>query len=215
MFDGGFSSRIRISVAVGGIALGLLLVFLKVVLGIEAEPTRDVAAEAGVHAFTGGISQLGILLWGSMVGVALVAGLQMRRLARREEALFFLTATAGLVVISLDDALLFHEDVIPNHLGLEKQVTFPLFGVVATLWAYRFRVPILGSDRILLGLIVAAATLAVIVDLFGLWNRTGEDWIKLVAMIALAGWILDLALRALSAPRPTRAPGGGTPLPEK
>lgn len=211
----GNGSSIRIVVLGVGVALGIFLFVLKVVAGIETEPTRDVAAEAEVHAFTGGVSQVGIMLWGVIVGVALVAGLVMRRRGLREQTLFLLTAAAGFTLLGIDDALMFHEDVIPNHLGAGKEILFPLLCLVGLVWIYRFRAMLLQSDLFLLGLVVFGGVIAMAVDGFDLWSKAGEDWIKYVAIVALAGWVVDLALRLLSEPPQMRAPEAATPPPER
>lgn len=204
------SGPVRLAAFGGAVATGILILVLKIVIGVEGEPTTDVATEAEIHALTGGVSQAGLLVWGITAGAAAIVGAALWQQGRREESLFLLVAAAGIAFLGLDDALLLHEDVLKNHLGIPSYVTFMVFGSVMAAWAFRFRSLVLSSDVSLLFLTGVAVGLGMTVDLFELWSVAGEDWLKYVALAGLAGWVADTCLSLLATDRGT-SPGAGDP----
>lgn len=205
------SRSIRLAVLGGAVGVGILILVLKVVIGVEGEPTADVATEAEVHALTGGMSQAGLLVWGMVAGAAAIVGAALWRQGRREESIFLLLAAAGIGFLGLDDALLLHEDVFKRHLGVRSYVTFMVFGAVMAAWVFRFRSLVLASDLLLFGFAAVTAALGMIVDLLELWSTAGEDWMKYVALSGLVGWMTGVCLNLLAADPAEAEEAGGPP----
>jgi hypothetical protein len=192
-------TAVRVGVVAAAAAIGVLIGSLKLA-GVEGEPTKDIASEADVHALTGGISTAALLVWGATAGVAALAGTLLRRLGDLEASRCLLVAAAGIAFLGLDDALLLHEDIVPNQFGLPEPVYLSLPGLAALAWAYRFRALIRdSSDMVLFATMVFAFAVAVLVDVTNLWATAGEDWIGYVGLLSLAGWVFDTSIRLVTA----------------
>jgi hypothetical protein len=182
----------------------MLLLALRAV-GVEGEPTSDAVSQAEVHALTGGISTAGLLIWGATAGAAAIAGLALRAFGQVEASRFLLVTAAGVGYLGLDDALLLHEDIFPNQVGIPEPVVMALLAAGAMAWAGAFRVLILTTDVALLTFAAIAFATSILIDLAGIWSIAGEDWIGYVGLAALCGWTIDTCLRQLGASGSDRA----------
>ncbi|MEX2447950.1 MAG: hypothetical protein WD404_04305 [Solirubrobacterales bacterium] len=190
----------RILVVSGAALLGLLLLALWAI-GVEGEPTSDAVSQAEVHALTGGVSTAGLLIWGATAGAAAMAGVALRGFDQVEASRFLLISAAGIGYLGLDDALLLHEDILPNQAGISEPVVMALLVVGAIVWAVVFRALILTTDVALLAVAAIAFATSILIDLLGIWSIAGEDWVGYVGLAALCGWTVDTCLRQLGASR--------------
>jgi hypothetical protein len=175
------------------------------VAGVETSDLgRDPAVVGGLGADVGMLSQLGLMLWGLAVGACLLAAAAGYLRGDPQLAVFLASTAALLLVLGVDDALLIHEQVIPNKVGIAEEIVFLALGSLVLAYAARFRRELLGGDVILLGVGAAMLALTVAVDVLDALPLTVEDYFKLIGMVALAIWCFSTSLQAL-----VEAPGQG------
>ena len=80
---------------------------------------RDTTATLGAPFYIGLVSNVGLLLWGAATTICLfTASVASRTGCPAADARHFLAGAAVSAWLLLDDALLLHEQVFPEHLGL-------------------------------------------------------------------------------------------------
>lgn len=191
------ASIVAIVACVTGIALWNLL-------NVPHELTADIAATTEVPPWTGALSTLGLVVWGATLGALVLTGLVTGKRGQRDSARFF-AVTAGLAAyLAVDDALLVHEEIAPNDLSLPEPVIYMVFLLGALAWVVRYRTFVLASDRWLFCLAGAAFALSIVGDVLD-FPMPVEDGAKYVGLLALAGWAMDAAFRAID-PGPQEQP---------
>lgn len=169
---------------------------------------RDPTAVLGGPFHAGVLSNIGVLGWTTAAavsgfGAALVPDRRFRR---------YLVATSALTaVLCLDDLLLIHDEVAPDHLGIPENVVLVLLGLAAAAYAMVFRRELTAvADRWLLlaaslGWFGASVFLDVVADdWFGRHHFLVEDGCKFVGIIA---WAAFVALTTLDRVRPDPVTG--------
>ena len=192
------------AVLAGCLAFGLALVGLDLAGVHLPDLLGDPSLVSDSPWWTGSISLIGLLLWAGTAGMLLLTGLVVLEGGERERALFFLTFAALVGWLALDDAVLLHEEVLPDEIGVPRFGVIVLYGVVAAGWALRFRRHL--TRRVgLLGLAVGGFVLSLLLDHAdevpglepGYRTAVAEDYAKYVGVGALMTWVLIEARREL------------------
>ena len=158
--------------------------------------TRDMAAIAKVHPFTGLVSNVGILLWCSTAAICLFSSNLLRRRGAHQAAGFLLWAglmSAGLLV---DDFLMLHESLAPVHLGLNEKVVLASYACITAAYLLRHRRLILEGDYWLLAAAMVLFGGSMLLDLANGsgWWRLAEDGFKL---LGISSWFAYHAGKAM------------------
>jgi hypothetical protein len=114
--------------------------------------------------YTGFLFHIGLLIWFTSAVVCLFGGMLIVERAGRDAALPVLAAGVLSLVLSLDDALRVHEDVLPGKLGIPKAGGYALYGLAVVGWLATFRSFVRRSDWPLLALAVALLGCSVVLD---------------------------------------------------
>jgi hypothetical protein len=154
--------------------------------------TRDVASSAGLPFYYGLYSNVGVLLWWTAAVICIGSAILLwpsRRL--HEPATFLLFAGITTTVIALDDLFQFHEDLLPNYLGLPEELFFAIHGLLLAVLLVRWRHLIMRSEW---GLLLSALALfgtSVVIDALDLRVRGRffwEDGLKLAGIVCWLGY---------------------------
>src|SRR4051794_29275725 len=115
------------------VAFGAVLGVLQVAITPVSDLTVDVADSAGMPPWTGALSTLGFVLWGSAAVLCATVAAAIRRRDRARST--FLIATAALLTLLLiDDALLIHERIGPDDLGFPEKGFYVIYAALAGAW---------------------------------------------------------------------------------
>lgn len=180
--------RLAFLAAVAGL-LGLVLLVADRV-GIPArELTPDPNSVAEQAAYVGIISTLGIMAWGAIVGFCLLAGAVLYTAGGPSSRCRFMLATAAFaLIVGVDDAAMFHEEVGP-YLGIPQRAVIALLGLLALAWIATSWTELRRSDPVLLVATGICFALSVMVDQL-YEQRVVEDFFKYVGIVAFAAWAL-------------------------
>lgn len=126
---------------------------------------RDPSSVSEAPASTGMFSLVGILVWGIGAGSCLLAAAVCARGFDRGEARFLLATGFVAVGAGVDDALLLHEEVFPNVVGIPEGVVLAVYGVAVVLWAAAYRRSFSPGVSVLLALAALSFALSFSVDL--------------------------------------------------
>ena len=100
---------------------------------------RDVFAVAGQPVYIGLISNLGILLWAAAATIWAVCWFVLRGNAEtRRAARFCFWSFWFSLFLLLDDALMFHDELLPVFFGAREGVVIVGMGVIALAYGLRF-----------------------------------------------------------------------------
>jgi hypothetical protein len=199
-----------IAVLAGALALGLALAGLDLADAPVIDLLRDPSVASDSPWWSGAISLVGLLLWASAAGMLLLTGVVVRDGGDPERARFYLASAALIGWFAVDDALLVHEEVLPEELGVPRAVVIVVYGAAAVAWAVRFRHELL-RDAALVGLVAGGLGLSVLLDNanslpgvdVGYRVAVAEDYLKYVAVMALLAWALVATRRELLGARRT------------
>lgn len=153
--------------------------------------TRDPISVARVPAYTGFVSQTGILFWSATAAICIFSAVVLTKTHGDAETKRFM-AVAGLLslVLGLDDAFLLHEKVFP-FLGVPELAVYAGYGGLALGFLFRFRSLISGTESVLLGAALTFFAVSIAVDLLlpsGVVGRNMhyllEDGSKLVGIVS-------------------------------
>jgi hypothetical protein len=170
-------------------ALLFLVVFAAFDLHIPlSNLTRDMAAVANVHPFTGVVSNVGILLWCAAAAICLFSSSLLRQQGAHAEARFLLWAGLMTTALLFDDFFLFHEYLAPVHFHLNEKVVHASYACVTVAYLLRHRRLILGANYRLLVAALALFAGSMLLDLSGghSWWIFAEDGCKL---LGIASWL--------------------------
>ena len=155
-----------------------------------------------IPAWYGSLSAVGLLLWSSASTACLLAAIVLRGVGGGEtEAARFLLATGVLAALAaLDDALLIHEAIAPDEIGVPQNVVIGVWLLVAALWAFRFRDWLLHSEVELLALAAAAFAASMALDAFDGNDSlvVHEDYYKLLGIATFAAYCWFQAVAQLT-----------------
>ena len=191
-------------VLVGALALGLALVGLELADAPLLDLVRDPSYVSDSPWWTGSISLIGLLLWAAAAGMLLLTGVVLRDGGEPRRARFFLASAALVGWLGVDDAVLVHEEILPDEVGDPRRVVLVLYGAVAAAWALRFRRE-LARDGALMAIVAGGFAASVLLDNAdtlpgipaGYGVAVAEDYTKYVALSALLAWALLVTRREL------------------
>lgn len=117
--------------------------------------------------YFGLLSQLGIFIWAAMVAVCfLTANVLTLHAKKHPIRRFFLWSGLFVLLLGLDDAFLFHDQVLPKYLGIPEIFAYTLYAGLAVAYLWAFRKIILRSDYTFLALALVSFALSVGLDVF-------------------------------------------------
>lgn len=169
--------------------------------------TNDIFSTANVPCYAGLISNAGILLWAMGGAVCLFTSWGIVRREGWGRARFL--TVSGLVTFyaMVDDALLFHEWLIPQYLEVPQPVTMGLYGLVVVGYLWFFRKEILRTDYLLLGAALfflnCSITLDQIADLAIAQTQRQlvvEESLKLLGIVTWVAYFAHECMRQLGEP---------------
>lgn len=188
---------IRVAVVAGAV-VGIAGMVIWDAVGIRENPTADIAATAEVEPWTGVYSTLGLIVWGVMLGALILAALVVGRQGDRRSARFFGVTALLAGYLAIDDALLLHEDVLPEDVGFPEPVFYMTLLAGTLAWLVVYRSFLLSSDLLLLGLAAAGFGLSIVGDVLDFPMRF-EDGAKYVGLGAATGWAVSVCLQRIEA----------------
>lgn len=160
----------------------------KLLWGIPPENMlRDGVSVMEAPAYTGVISNLGLVLWGAAAAICLL----MAAGGRGPRGLW---AWAGGITLLLlaDDGLLIHDNLLRNYTSVPEHLLYALYALLLLFYLWRYRETLWRGEPLLLALSFAwfAASLGVdaldgVVDIPALW--LWEDGAKLFGIVS---WLL-------------------------
>jgi hypothetical protein len=189
---------------IGALALGLFLV----AVDVAGTPAIDLLGDPNQVSesswWLGAVSLLGLLLWAGAAAMLLITGLVLRERGDSEDALFFLVTAALVAGLGVDDALVVHEVVLPDELGIPQPLVLLAYGGIALAWLIRFREH-LTRELGLLALAAAGFAASVVFDnlhrLPGVsqaeWIDVADEYTKYAGLCFLFAWALTEARREL------------------
>jgi hypothetical protein len=149
--------------------------------------TRDPISIARAPLHIGFLSQIGIFFWSASATVCLFSAQALPRCQDNLKIKRFLVVSGILtLVLGLDDAFLFHEELLPDFGIPQKTVVFSYVGI-AILYLARFHSLILRTEYILLGIALTFFGASVALDLLkphGIDPFLFEDGAKLVGIVS-------------------------------
>ena len=168
-------------------ALAIASIYKPIPIGVL---TRDPAAVANVHPFTGVLSNLGVLLWCSSAAICLFSGVVLHHTQRTKGCWFLICSALLTLCLLFDDLFLFHEFLARRYLGLSEKVVYVFLGGVTAAYLLTFRRVILQSEYTVLCLSLVFFGISVAVDVLspawlGAWLFLVEDGAK---FLGLASW---------------------------
>jgi hypothetical protein len=214
--------HVALTVLAAGCVLALVAV-AKIALHVDvAMLTRDFSVTAGVHPFTGALSNLGAFLWCAAAAVCLVAAFTLRHTSSRRAFWFLLLSGALSAYLLLDDFFLFHDHFAPGYLGIDETVIVAILGLYVAALLVGFRRVILGTNHMMLAVALGFLASSVVVDHFqdqldwlGEWRiflEDGTKWLGIASWCSYYGHASShLLITGLSAGRPATDPGTESP----
>ncbi|MEP1122584.1 MAG: hypothetical protein ABJH68_01675 [Ilumatobacter sp.] len=188
-----------------GVVAGVAIAAIALAIVIYVSASRDIAfgiftgesSRAVVDDWYAGLlSDLGLAIWAfGAVGSLLAALLHLRR--GRPGAGFF--AAMGVITawLAADDAFLWHEELIPDTVGVDEKVVFVVYGVVtvAAMVAGRSTIVrnlwwVLGTACVLLAGSIVAERVG-----FSLW--TTDDVVSVFKFMGIVTWTAFLVEAAV------------------
>ena len=157
--------------------------------------TRDVTAIAGIHPFSGILSNLGIYLWCISASTGFFAAIVLHEIGQTKNFLFLFSSALLSTYLMLDDAFLFHEDLASRLLGVSEKVVFVILGIAVFVYLKYFMHVILKTKYITLLIAFAFLSLSVVIDSIleswlwrlGHWEFFVEDGAK---WIGITSWCI-------------------------
>lgn len=161
--------RRKVSVLLWGAAVVLLCAVVYFVGVANRVPlgdlTRDPAAIAFTPFYNGFISMLGIMCWSATAAIWLVGALLVRRNGATGKYFgFFLAGMVLTVLLMLDDAYMFHENLFPNILHLDEKVLYGIYAAYMIYYFWNFTARILESDYLPLVIALGCFATSLIID---------------------------------------------------
>jgi hypothetical protein len=149
---------------------------------------RDMAAVAHISPLISIISNTGLFMWGGTISIILFTYVALRDQLFYEEKLFLIFASLLNSILFLDDALMFHEYILPKFCGISEKYVMIFYALCSILFLLRFSSLILKFNYLLLFLGLAGMGSSVFIDMmpqFIPFQQTFEDYFK---FIGIAMW---------------------------
>lgn len=131
---------------------------------------RDIVTTGRLPFFTGLVPQLEGVLWSASLTVCVIGWVVMKR--RGGEAVrsqrFLLQFGLVTAVLLLDDIFLFHGEIAPKNLHIEKNIVLSMYLLTISIFVYLNRLAILSSEYLILMLALGLFGASVLLDLLPL-----------------------------------------------
>lgn len=191
-FEPGWGATLR-RLAFVAAAAGLLALILLAAKWVGIPPgelTPDPNSVSERAPYVGILSTLGVMAWGAIVASCLLAGAVLYAVSGASpRSRFMLWTAAFALIIGVDDAAMFHENVAPDKLGIPQRAVIALYGGLALAWIVASWSELRRSDSVLLLVTGACFVASVMVD--QLYEaRVAEDFLKYVGIAAFTAWAL-------------------------
>ena len=157
--------------------------------------TMDPAETFHAVPYVGILSYLGIMLWAATFGVCLIGGLILRQ-QHCHPGRFLLATAMFSLLLTLDDALLFHEQIFPHYLHIPQSVVMVGYVVIMTAYLLAFFRLILTTEYILFVLALISLGISAGMDqLLGPSNLENviEDCFKFTGIVFWFSYFLSTA----------------------
>jgi hypothetical protein len=205
---------------VPGIAVGVVASVLLLLWAAGADTRlliRDplVAAQAERN-WLGAISQVMVLVWAVAAGVLAATSLLSRKAGLPpKRAAMFLAAAVLVLGLGLDDALVFHDALAPEDLGISQRAVKAAWVVLGLAWAVAYRRQLMeGHPQLLLAAgALFAASLAF--DRVELLTYEVDDGAKFSGILTLLGWSLLECRRTIDDALQLRQPDSASSVASK
>ncbi len=162
--------------------------------------------------YAGLLSDLGLVIWAvGAIGSLLAALLHLRR--GRPGAGFFVAMGVITAWLAADDAFLWHEELIPDTVGVDEKVVFAVYAVVTVVTVVAGRSAITRNLWWVLGAGCALLAGSIVAERVGFSLRTPDDVVSVCKFMGIATWtafLVEAAVHQCVAPR-TAPPGDGQP----
>lgn len=191
------NAKVRQYLKITLLPAALVLLVIGVVSAINevsmASVTRDVTAIANIHPLTGILSTLSILLWSVAASITLFTAFILRHSGDSKIFTFLLSSSLLTAYMMFDDALLFHEALIPQYLGIDEKIVLLTLGVAVLTYLFSFKKIILETNYFVLTMAFVFLSLSVLTDgildpwfwSLGHWEYLIEDGAK---WLGIASW---------------------------
>jgi hypothetical protein len=162
---------------------------------------EDANAMIGAPYYVGIASNIGILFWCSTAAICFFSYFLTKGDIRNAELRFFVLGSAVITsIMMLDDFFQLHEDVFPNHLHVDENVFFAIYGLLVCLYFIRFRKTIFDSEFIILFFALSFFALSMPFELF-LHDLRGEvffeEGLKLFGIISWFTYFLRVSMKLI------------------
>jgi len=165
--------------------------------------TRDVAAIANIHPFSGILSNLGIFLWCISASTCFFAAMILRDIKQAKYFSFLFSSALLSAYLMLDDAFLFHEFLFSKYFGINEKVVFVILGITVLVYLKFFMHVILKTKYGTLILAFAFLSLSVFIDgilepwlwRLGHWEFFIEDGAKWLGIVSWCIYYVKTSFR--------------------
>lgn len=203
------------------LALLLSLTVFLVIYGLSSHsglPVRyltNAAAQTGNTQFYIGIlSKMDALIWISAAAICFFAASLQRRHAHGPAARFLFWSGILSLALTLDNLLLFHNRILPQHLHLSEKITYLVYALLVGYFLLYFTRDILATDYLLLILAMAFLCAAAMAKMFLSDEGVGiffQDGFKFIGVVFWLSYFVHAAMD-LTRPSDFSDPTRATPM---
>ncbi|MBN1192212.1 MAG: hypothetical protein JXA36_00755 [Coriobacteriia bacterium] len=152
-------------------------------------------------AYTGLLSQAGILLWSAAAAICLLSAFVLReRQSWGTPGRFLLSAGLLTLYLCLDDAFMLHDSVLPG-IGLFESFLYVVYLGLILTFLIGFRKHILQTEYLVLAAALVFFGLSIVCDVWGIPGVDPfllEDGTKIVGIVMWSSYFFRVAASALS-----------------
>lgn len=163
-----------------------------------SEFTRDPAAITHSKFYIGFLSYLGIMLWSSATTICLFGAFLLKYGKRNRQFTDFLLFSGILsLILTLDDAFLMHETVMPNYFHIPETGIYLGYFIISIGYLVYFFRRILSTDYLLLVIALLSLGLSIFIDkAFSFSNLETfiEDGFKFLGIVFWLAYFSRVAL---------------------
>ena len=170
------------------------IALLKLIFNLDiGKITRDPAQITGSHPLLGLLSNIGILIWCSTAAICYFSSWLISKKKDNKNIISFFTSSAVVTgLLMFDDLFLFHDFLFPEYLKINEKIVYLSYGIICTMYLFKFKRIILQADYIFLLLAFIFFAFSICVDIameHNIWV-TGmllfEDGFKFLGILSWA-----------------------------
>ena len=179
------------------------IALIKLIFNLEiGKITRDPAQIMGAHPLLGFLSNIGILIWCSTATICYFSSWLISKKKENKKIISFFTSSAIVTGLLLfDDLFLFHDCLFPEYLKINEKFVYLSYGIICTVYLFKFRSIILQTDYIFLLVAFIFFAVSICVDIamdYHMWV-TGmlllEDGFKFLGILSWATFYIYTSFR--------------------